>query len=205
VRRADPPAPRRSDESAVCHFVLVASRFGTVGIVWQGARTPRVLRVLLPGGRRAIRTAITRLFPASTSRTCPAIARLAEGIRRLLRGEPADFDPALLALDRCSRFQRRVLLAERRIPRGRVSTYAAIARRLGAPGAARAVGQALANNPFPLLIPCHRAIRSDGTLGGFQGGIRMKRTLLAMECVRFAPDGRVDAGCLWQEPFTNRA
>ena len=196
---------RQGIGTAGVHHVLVASGFGTVGIVWQDAQNPRVLRVLLPAGRRSIRAAVARLFPSSTARTCPAIARLARDIRRFLRGEPADFDRALLALDRCSRFQRRVLLAERRIPRGRVSTYAAIARRLGCPGAARAVGQALARNPFPLLIPCHRAIRSDGTLGGFQGGIRMKRTLLAMEGVRFAPDGRVDAGCLWQEPFTNRA
>jgi methylated-DNA-[protein]-cysteine S-methyltransferase len=62
---------------------------------------------------------------------------------------------------------------------------------LGCPRAARAVGTALANNPFPIIIPCHRTIRADGTPGGFGGGIMMKRNLLEMEGVRFDPRGRV--------------
>jgi methylated-DNA-[protein]-cysteine S-methyltransferase len=64
-----------------------------------------------------------------------------------------------------------------------VSTYGRIAAHLGIPGGARAVGNALATNPFPIVIPCHRAIRSDGTLGGYQGGLAMKRALLEQEGV----------------------
>jgi methylated-DNA-[protein]-cysteine S-methyltransferase len=72
-----------------------------------------------------------------------------------------------------------------------VSTYGRIAKYLGAPRAARAVGNALAGNPFPILIPCHRAIRGNGELGGYQGGTQMKRALLEMEGIHVSPGGRV--------------
>ncbi len=93
-------------------------------------------------------------------------------------------------LGRCRPFQRRVLLAEHSIPRGSVSTYGRIARRIGRPGSARAVGRALSLNPFPIVIPCHRALRSDLSLGGYQGGLAMKRRLLEMEGVVFDKAGR---------------
>lgn len=86
-------------------------------------------------------------------------------------------------LDCCSKFQQKVLRATSAIPRGKVSTYQCIAKQIGKPKAARAVGRALANNPFPLIIPCHRVIRSDGSLGGYQGGLKMKRALLKKEGV----------------------
>jgi methylated-DNA-[protein]-cysteine S-methyltransferase len=78
-----------------------------------------------------------------------------------------------------------------------MSTYQRIAGHLGNPQAARAVGTALAHNPFPIIVPCHRAIRSDGTLGGFQGGMEMKRILLEMEGVPVDGSGRVVAGQLF--------
>ncbi len=83
------------------------------------------------------------------------------------------------------------MLAEHGIPRGWVSTYGRIAARLGVPGGARAVGNALAKNLFPIVIPCHRAVRSGGKLGGYQGGLEMKRALLKMEGVGFTPSGKV--------------
>jgi len=79
------------------------------------------------------------------------------------------------------------------IPRGAVSTYQRIARHVGRPNGARAVGNALANNPFPVIVPCHRAIRTDRSLGGYQGGFKMKRTLLEMEGIDFDDTGRVAA------------
>ena len=80
-------------------------------------------------------------------------------------------------------FERRVYNVIRRIPRGQTRSYAWVARQLRKPGAARAVGQALKRNPFAPRIPCHRVVRSDGSLGGYsaRGGLRRKRRLLARE------------------------
>ena len=100
-------------------------------------------------------------------------------------------------LDLCSPFQQKVLRAEHGIPRGKVGTYQRTAEHLGHPRAARAVGTALAHNPFPVIVPCHRVIRSSGTLGGFQGGAEMKRALLEMEGVRFDDSDRVVPGKLY--------
>jgi methylated-DNA-[protein]-cysteine S-methyltransferase len=86
-------------------------------------------------------------------------------------------------LSRVAPFERTVLQALRRIPSGQVRTYGEIARSLGKPAAARAVGTACARNPLPLLIPCHRVVRSDGKLGGYsmRGGVALKRQLLEAE------------------------
>ncbi len=81
-------------------------------------------------------------------------------------------------------FDARALAAARKIPYGQVRTYGWLAEAAGRPGAARAAGQAVARNPFPIIIPCHRVIAADGRLGGFGGGLEMKRKLLELEGVR---------------------
>jgi methylated-DNA-[protein]-cysteine S-methyltransferase len=83
-----------------------------------------------------------------------------------------------------SEFQARVLELVSRIPKGKVTTYKELARALGCPKACRAVGNALARNPRPLEIPCHRVVRSDGRLGGYRSGRRRKMRLLAEEGVK---------------------
>ncbi len=173
-------------------YVLVPSAFGTLGIVWRGTEEgPRVSRVLLPNEQIPAQDLVVMTFPEANPLSCPAIVELGERIQRFLEGNAVGFELSLIALERCSEFQRGVLLAERRIPRGWVSTYGRLARSLGVPGGARAVGGALARNPFPIIIPCHRAIRSDGQLGGFQGGLKMKQSLLELEGVEVAQTGKV--------------
>ena len=173
-------------------YMPVPSAFGTVSVVWRETEAgPKVRRVFLPNERVAAQDLLRIAFPDASPRSCPAIAELGKRMRRFLEGEAVDFDLSLLALERCSPFQRAVLLAEHGIPRGWVSTYGRIAGHLGVPGGARAVGRALSHNPFPIVIPCHRAIRSNGELGGFQGGVSMKRALLSMEGVEFTATGRV--------------
>ncbi len=80
-------------------------------------------------------------------------------------------------------FQRDVLTTVQEVPRGEYLTYGELARRIGKPGAARAVGQALGSNPIPILIPCHRVLAADGSLGGYsgRGGVRTKEALLRLE------------------------
>ncbi|MCK0167972.1 methylated-DNA--[protein]-cysteine S-methyltransferase [Jannaschia sp. S6380] len=82
-------------------------------------------------------------------------------------------------------FQRRVWAALRDIPFGQTASYADIARTVGRPGGTQAVGQANGRNPLPVVIPCHRVIGADGSLGGFSGGTEMKRILLDLEGLRF--------------------
>ena len=134
---------------------------------------------------------VSKAFPAGDESSCAQIDKVASGITKLLAGDKIEFPLEIADLCSCGEFQRRVLRAEHAIPRGSVSTYKLIAAHLGVPGGARAVGNALADNPFPLIIPCHRAIRSDHTLGGYQGGLEMKRALLTHEGVAFDGAGKV--------------
>jgi methylated-DNA-[protein]-cysteine S-methyltransferase len=176
-------------------FVCTRSTpFGPVHILWSSAAgRPLITRVLLsppPGQGRG--SAAPRIA-GGTRRSCSEIGALADDIVRFLLGEDISFSLESVQMDLCPPFQNRVIRAEHRIPRGMVSTYNRIANHIGNPGAARAVGGALAGNPFPIIVPCHRAIRSDRTLGGYQGGLEMKRALLRMEGVEFDARGRAVA------------
>ena len=86
-----------------------------------------------------------------------------------------------LVLDAYSPFQRLVWRRVRAIPFGRTRSYGWVARKIGRPAAVRAVGRALKSNPWPLLIPCHRVIRADGSMGGFSSGVGWKKILLEWE------------------------
>ena len=90
---------------------------------------------------------------------------------------------SILKDKRYTDFEKDVYRAVARIPRGEVRSYGWVARAAGKPGAARAVGNALNKNPYPGPIPCHRVIRSDGSIGGYAKGARAKRRLLEAECV----------------------
>mgnify|MGYP003590046824 FL=1 len=156
--------------------------FGTAAILWAGDPAhPVVRRILLPQTQAAAAQAIRRIDPQATAASCAEIDALARAIAAMLSGESVRFSLALLALGTCPPFQQAVLRATARIPRGQVRTYGQIAAQLGKPGAARAVGNALAANPFPLAIPCHRVVRAGGQLGGFGGGSALKRALLDLE------------------------
>jgi len=174
------------------HYAQVSSPFGTFGIVWtETAEGPRVQRVFLPSLKGTGEVQMRATYPDVRPGAHPLIVDLGQRMRAFLEGEALSFDLEIAALERCTDFQQRVLLAEHAIPRGWVSTYGHIAVHLGVPGGARAVGMALAHNPFPILIPCHRAIRAGGEIGGYQGGSAMKRALLVMEGVKFSPTGHV--------------
>jgi O-6-methylguanine DNA methyltransferase len=97
----------------------------------------------------------------------------------LSRGQPDFSFP--LDLSKTTKFEHRVFKEVRRIPYGTVRTYKEIARSIGSPRAARAVGQALKRNPIPIIIPCHRVVKSDGSLGGFSQGVELKQKLLEIE------------------------
>lgn len=171
--------------------VVRSTPFGPVAVLWsiEGGQ-PAVRRVLLSRPGQSAEELVSGAFSRSSSENAEVRA-LADDIQAFLSGEDIRFSLSLIHLQGCPGFQQEALRAEHRIPRGMVSSYADIARHLGRPSVPRAVGNALARNPFPVIIPCHRAIRSDGALGGFQGGAAMKRRLLEMEGVEFTQEGAV--------------
>lgn len=167
-------------------FCLRTTVFGTVALLWSlPGREPAILRIVLSRPGDPADEAVERLSPGAAASSCREVDTLADQIEAFMAGEDIGFPLDAIRLDLCPAFQQRVLRAEHAIPRGSVSTYGLIARHLNNPNGARAVGSALATNPFPIVIPCHRAIRSDGDLGGFQGGLAMKRALLEMEGIEF--------------------
>ncbi len=102
-----------------------------------------------------------------------------------------------LDLSRFTPFERAVMQKAREIPPGKVTTYATLARLAGYPRAARAVGNVMAKNPFPIVVPCHRVVRSDLRLGGYAYGSEVKRSLLLAEGVAFAGE-RVAEASVWR-------
>jgi methylated-DNA-[protein]-cysteine S-methyltransferase len=111
------------------------------------------------------------------------IDELMERLQAYAAGREESFADVQLEFDHLSAFQGRVVKNCRRIGRGRVKTYGELAAAAGSPGAARAVGNVMATNRFPIIVPCHRVVGSAGSLGGFSArdGIRMKRRMLEME------------------------
>lgn len=134
---------------------------------------------------------VTFLDADAVGRACTEIPEiraarhLDRGIRFLTdlleAGRATEADAPPLDLATVSGFARNVYHALLAVPCGEVVSYGSLARDVGAPGAARAVGRAVGSNPLPLVVPCHRVIRSDGSLGGFGGGLHRKAALLRLE------------------------
>jgi methylated-DNA-[protein]-cysteine S-methyltransferase len=163
-------------------YTLVDTAIGRLGIAWGGRG---LVAVQLPDRRDdATRARLSRRFPGAAEAPPPPEVRPAvDAIVALLRGEQADLSSVPLDMDGVPDFHRRVYQTARSIPPGTTASYGEIAARLGAPGAARAVGQALGRNPFAIVVPCHRVLAAGGRVGGFSadGGIATKLRLLAIE------------------------
>lgn len=114
----------------------------------------------------------------------PQLLVLREKLQRYFRGELVDFRSEILDVRQGTNFQVRVWDAVRSIPYGEVRSYGWVAAEVGHPQAARAVGRVMATNPFPIVVPCHRVVGSDGRLVGFGGGLDMKRRLLELEAAQ---------------------
>jgi methylated-DNA-[protein]-cysteine S-methyltransferase len=125
------------------------------------------------------------VFVADERELSPAIGRTIERLQRFAAGQPEDFGDVDLDLSHLSEFQLRVVKACRKIKAGQSRSYADLAASAGSPRAARAVGSVMRNNRYPLIVPCHRVIASNGKLGGFSSpqGLAMKERLLEREGV----------------------
>ena len=163
-------------------FSIFETAIGPGGIAWgDGA----VIGVQLPEpDATRVRSRLRRRFPGAleTSPT-PEIQAAIERISALLEGQSSDLSAIRVDMDRVPLFDRRVYDVARTIAPGETLTYGQIADRLGEPHLAREVGQALAHNPFPIIVPCHRVLAAGGKLGGFSasGGVATKQRLLSIE------------------------
>lgn len=166
-------------------YTLFDTAIGRCGVAW-GERG--LIAVGLPEGQDAeTRERLTRhAREARELSPPPHVQATVDGIVALTNGAAVGFADVELELDRTPAFHRAVYEVARTIPVGATLTYGDITRRLNAdPGAARAVGQALGRNPWPIVVPCHRVVAAGGRLGGFsaRGGTDTKLRLLAIERV----------------------
>ena len=163
-------------------FSIFDTAIGPGGIAWGDGG---VIGVQLPQPEAArVRARLERRFPGALEKPpTPEIQMAIERICDLLQGQTSDLSGIRVDMHRVPAFDRRVYEVARSIAPGETLTYGQIASRLGEPRLAREVGQALAHNPFPIIVPCHRVLAAGGKLGGFSatGGVATKQRLLSIE------------------------
>jgi methylated-DNA-[protein]-cysteine S-methyltransferase len=191
TRRRSTASPRLGPAGAgpdAVSGVVVQAPLGWVGAV---ARDGRIVAMCLPMPTRdAAASACGR--DADFGPPDDLLASLADDLRRYFAGETVDLGRYPVDISEHPPFRRHALLAARTIRYGEVRTYAWVAQRAGRPRGARAAGQAMSRNPIPLAIPCHRVVATGGGLGGFGGGLAMKRALLALEGIACDSRGVLD-------------
>ncbi len=163
-------------------FALFDSAIGACAVVWSARG---IAGVQLPEKDvDALRGIVARRFAGAQETPPPQdVRRAIDGMVALLRGEPRDLNDVTIDDEALSAFNRKVYAVARAIPPGATLTYGEIAERLGDKLLARAVGQALGENPIPLIVPCHRVLAAGGKAGGFSapGGVVTKLQLLTIE------------------------
>jgi len=170
-------------------YCLFETALGTCGIAWcatgDSDSRPVVAAIQLPEAtRQATESRMMRKCGSNHLAVPPQqIAGVIERIRKHLEGEVQDFRDVAVDLEGATSFFRQVYEITREIPAGQMRTYGEIAKAAGQPGAAQEVGQAMAKNPVPIIVPCHRVSAAGGKLGGFSapGGPATKAKLLALE------------------------
>lgn len=158
-------------------YIIFETKMGWVGISGsgQGIRRTTLPQSSAQDARRLLGE------PANCAESSANLLQdLIERFQAYFDGDRIDF-PDKLDLSGATSFQRQVWTMVRRIPYGDTRSYNWVAEQMGKSGASRAVGQALGRNPLPIIVPCHRVVTIDGRLGGFSGGLEMKRQLLQLE------------------------
>jgi len=186
-------------------FTLFDTAIGCCGIVWSARG---IAGVQLPEkSKEATRSRVLRRHSAAREMPPPAeIRRVIDNIDALLRGEAVDLSGIALDRESVSEFNRRVYEVARSIRPGATLSYGEIAERLGDRTLAREVAQALSENPYPIIVPCHRVLAAGGKMGGFSGpgGVRTKLRLLSIEGASYGEPGLFDR-LPWVAPERRRA
>lgn len=170
-------------------YVIFETASGFCGIAWNSVG---ITRFQLPArsAEATERNLLRRLPGAAPGAPTPEVTEAIAAAKRYFEGEKVDFSGIRLDLGEQDRFFEQIYAAARRVPWGHTTTYGALAKELGAgPESARDVGQAMAKNPVPLIIPCHRVLAAGGKVGGFSapGGSAAKIRMLELEGVHAGP------------------
>jgi methylated-DNA-[protein]-cysteine S-methyltransferase len=166
------------------HYCVFDTAIGPCGVAWSGRG---LRRLQLPESDRG---ATERRLSASAARATGAVPaeidQLIADIQGYMTGRSVDFAAVAIDLTDVEPFESRVYAAARAVAWGQTVSYGELARRIDSPGAARAVGRALARNPVPVVVPCHRILAKGHRIGGFSapGGTFTKERLLGLEGVR---------------------
>jgi len=158
-------------------YTLLDTELGRIGLVGSTAGLRRI--VLPQPSPEAVLQLIMEGLPGAIADPSP-FGDLPQRLRRYLRGETISFDDKL-DLTHATPFRRAVWEMTRSIPYGETQSYGWIAEQIGKPKALRAVGQALARNPLPIVVPCHRVVGKDGSVRGYGRGLEMRKRLLEIE------------------------
>jgi methylated-DNA-[protein]-cysteine S-methyltransferase len=176
---------------AGCGYTIFDTAVGRCGIAWGDAG---IVGVQLPEAREIeTRRRLFRLYPDARELPPPLSVEMAiDGIAALLRGEGADLSEVALDMSGIHAFNARVYAFTRTIPRGATRTYGEVAASLRASGAVRSVAQAIARNPFMIIVPCHRVLEAGGYADTISenGGSISKRRLLSIEGARGSTSGK---------------
>lgn len=158
---------------------MVSFEYGALAIV---AREDRLVRICFEHSLSEASDVVFRLHPESKQESRTLMTNAFKQLEDYLRGQRRHFDLPLNS-DSLSAFARRVHGELLKVPYGSVITYGALAARVGSPMAARAVGTVMSSNPFPLVVPCHRVVNADGSIGRYSAcqGTRTKRWLIELE------------------------
>ncbi len=159
------------------HTLIFKSRWGWMGLAESSAGIASI--VLSKSSKQAVKASLgAKDQPAGTP--SPRLLSARKQLTQYLEGKRTSFTVPL-DLSKGTTFQRRVWSVLRHVPYGRLSSYRSLAALVGGTQYARAVGNAVGSNPVPIIVPCHRVVAHDGSLGGFSCGLPIKRKLLALE------------------------
>ncbi len=178
-----PATYKRGGDGMVINYMIVDS---ALGYLLVAGTEYGICMVSLGDSDTGLETALLKEFPAAKIYRCELkednLSKWAIALLKYLNGEQPSSHLSALPLDvQATAFQAKVWQALRQIPSGSTQTYSEVAQSIGQPSAVRAVARACATNPVSLVIPCHRVVRSDGSLGGYRWGIERKQFLLAQE------------------------
>ena len=157
--------------------IWMRSPIGVIGLIWAD---DKIRNVLLPG-QEYPNLSTRESFMDSNEDPPNWVSSIITQIKSYFSRQSSTFSLDCLNYDLFTDFQKRVHHAVTSIPCGETRSYSEIASEIKSPGSARAIGNVMANNPFPIIVPCHRVVTKAGDLGGYRGGLHLKKFLLQLE------------------------